>query len=450
MRKLAKRILLLAGLSYCLFSLSYNLYQHSVLQRAKLPFEQGWYEYTQAYLATDEDIYPRMIETIKPQQQIFISMFIWFYHKDSNQQANIIPYDLQFAEYLHKQKAKGDIFIDSLNLDYQLKPDQAFTSAAMQAAPEMNWHVMTQPTALPNNLFMWLFHNPWTQELIEKFFPVKLQQIYKILCLSSNHQKVVVLDQGRAAWLGTRNFNRLNWNNHDQMVFISGDIAKKIYAEAARTIVRLNPNQTSAMLKQAEQADAEFKPQVLGNSEQQAKLLTTAEAKPVLQYLISHAVKIDAQIGVFADPDLISELNRFLARKGQLRLLMDANQYSFSLKMPFMPNIIPLTDIKLKETMRIMPTDFQMHVKSALFTLEDGRSFYLTGSANWTTGALDHYSFNDLGLVIADDAKINGQYLTNFNKLWQQASPVDDISIEQPRLKYYLARLMLWIGYNPW
>ena len=441
--------------AYFLGALIWNVASYHRLRHSATSLSTQWYHYDHAELTTNEHIYPELLKQIHAADIIWVSMFMWpYYADDSNKSSTLEPCDLKLAQYLHEKNITGNIFVDSINSGYKIIPEKLNSNAVINATgASIKWRINWQPNALPNNLMMWLIHTPWLQNIICKSRLTSLQKIYSLLKVSSNHQKVVITNQGETASVGSRNFDRTSWNNADMMVTYRGDFAKAIYQTAARTIAYLNPaiaeqvndgvNAASTLttstiyFEQATQTNA-------------ARILTVAEIKSSILFLIKNSTQIEAEISVFTDSDIINAFNEFISRGGKLRLILDPNNYTFSFKLPNMPNVIPIKKLLPAAQVGVYDTQFQLHTKSALFYLSNGNTVVLSGTANWTDGALQRLAYNDIACLILNDAAINQSFMDMMDQAWMRSTPREKLNIKHMTAKIWLSKIMLFIGLNPW
>lgn len=449
-KHLVKKIILSFIFLYFLFALFCNIYIHKFLSRQVIPFNQGWYHYNSASLSSDANIYPDLIASLKPQATVFISMFLWPYAINEKTK-NLPPFDTLLAGDLNNKNINGEVFIDGINVDYKIQPSQLKRNPIIQATSRLHWTVLNQPYALPNNLIMWIIHTPWLQLFINRYTPNFLSEAYAVLKISSNHQKIVIINEGQSAWIGSRNFNRINWNNQDQFLYFTGDIAKCIYLNAVKTIAYLNPGYEN--LYQDVKSHIQVKPSTIDTQHipmNFAKLLQTAAIKPTILSLIRESNHIDGEISLFDEEDIIAAMNNMLKHKGTINLILDPNKYIFRFKTPFMPNIIAIKDLAPEAKVRIQNTAFQMHTKAALFTLKNGSICYFNSTANWTRGALVFFAFNDVGVLLCNDKNIISQFNTNFANNWEHSTPRENLQISYNYWRYIAARAMSLIGVNTW
>jgi len=425
--------------------------QHNKLLNLKRPYSQGWYSYKNGELASDQAIFSKFTHSLKPNDDVFIFMFLWPYHRDYKNELkdNTEEPDIKLATYLGNKNIKGNVFVDNINFDYNSEKKNLESNRVVQLTPDLNWQGVSEYYALPNNLFMWFIHTPQLQLMLEKYFPTFISQSYAFLKLASNHQKVVVINENEA-WIGSRNFNRSNWNNQDHFLEIEGFAAKIIFNEAVNTIVRLNPSVENLTFSTIQNTPKAVNLENNNEKKNLAKILRTSEIKPTILHLIKNATHIDGMVSLLTEPDSIAEINTFLERKGRLRLILDPNNYIFFIKWPYLPNIIPLMDIETTAELRLHKTKYQMHTKAALFTLKNGSTCYLGGSANWTTGAIERLAYNDLGILLCNDTKIIREFNQNFSENWNQSLPRETIDISHKFYRYGVAKILTWLGINPW
>ena len=69
---------------------------------------------------------------IKPDDIVWVSMFMWPYIKDyTDTKSKLPPLDLNLIEHLCKQNITGAIFVDSINFDYKLTRERINSNIAM-------------------------------------------------------------------------------------------------------------------------------------------------------------------------------------------------------------------------------------------------------------------------------------------------------------------------------
>lgn len=423
----------------------------SIKNRAR-PFEDGWQDYQTATLFMDDEIYPALLENVSVNEELIVNMFLW--GAPDNGLTTTHHYDLDLALDWHHKNVSGLILLDSINLHYQTSPQQIRDHAIVQALPQMQVVILNNALTPPNNLLYWIVTNPW---LHEKFCEhSSFSFFFKLIAckISSNHQKIIIQKDKQIAWIGSRNFQRLNWMNQDSFIRLQGNITDTIAFEMIRSTKFSNFNLDAIINPYLDQCKNHAINHLKSSQNLQIKVIRPAEYLPTILHLIENSVTIYLKMNMLAHNKIIQALNRFVQRGGKLSLILDPNNYIFQFKLPLLPNIIPLLNIHDNANIKLANTQHQMHSKDALFILEDSRHFFISGSANWTVGALTRFSYNDLGVLLTGDENLYRKFLAGFDKLWEQSKSREEIlatlSSSNKLKKYCLAKLMLWSGINPW
>ncbi|MBP9742127.1 MAG: phospholipase D family protein [Burkholderiales bacterium] len=441
---------------FCIIGLSWNILQYYKIGRSKLPLSYNWYSYSSAEIYAHEQIYSQLISEIKVNDIIWVSMFMWLYkNKADLNNPNLQSLELKLVQYLEQCNVTGTVFVDAIDFGYEVTPEKIAHHPLVRATHgKLRWEVNYQPNSLPNNLLMWLFHTPWLQNTINNTKYTILHKIYALLKLSSNHQKILIINEGQKACIGSRNFNCSNWNNKDMLLVFQGIFAKVIYQAAAKTIANLNPRK-KALVDSVLSTNFKIKPINIDLSRytsinKMARVLNTAEIKPTILYLINQSREINAELAILTDTDIINALNNFLLRGGKLRLILDTNNYMFSFKTYNMPNVIPIVRLLSNAQVGIYNSSFQMHTKMALFNLANGNTVLLGGSANWSHGALRYFAFNDMNFIVLNDNNLNQRFMEIMDRDYKECVLREQVRIPYKLLKICLTRIMLTIGINSW
>ncbi len=437
---------------YPLIALIFNLYCYLRLKIKKFKFNENWLSYNEASLFCDDKIFKGLTESIKQESNLFISMFFWHFMGDTDISDEYeYNYSNILAEYLNEKNVIGEIYCDPINLEYEMNEENFTRPGVIKRLWKMKWNFPVNCNAIPNNIIMWIVHTPFLQKILEFFSLYKILKYYQALKITSNHQKIVIIDSAKA-WFGSRNFNAKNWYNYDHFLFFSGDIAVEIHREAVNTIFFLNyrdKKKYNNLYNNLSGKEVSFKK--FNNEEKKIiKLLKSNEVKSCILELINRSDQIDILISLFSDISIIKALNKFVERGGRLRIIMDPNNYIFNVKLPLMPNILPILKIHKDADLRISKTNYQLHTKAAMFYINENEKYIFEGTGNWTKGALDRYSYSDLGLCIYNDSILIKEWENNFQYHFSHSISRDDLILKSPKLKYISTRILLLIGLNPW
>lgn len=436
---------------YALFNLILNLrfwYQCHSLQR---PFEEGWATNSKINLFTDQAIFPAFQQHIQTGDQLFAIIFFW--HETRPEFVKLEPLDMQLLQDWQAKQVTGFILFDGINFDYDYKNQHLITDQFTQLQTYVPLNVLTPA----NNLLYWPFFNPWLHQVITKLPFQKLRKSLVAFKISSNHQKVIYQSNSQVAWIGSRNFERSAWCNHDHMVRVEGTLANMIINEAMQAVKNANcpmPNVEAKWQNVCRFATPITTQQFIENASNIGKVIRTAEIKATILELISRSEQIDLFVNLLTDLTIIKALNQFVQNGGQLRIILDPNHYIFHFNMPYLPNIIPLLKFIPAVDVRMANTQYQMHTKAGLFTLKNGQQMYFGGSSNWTVGAIQRYAFNDLGILLVVDSDFIQSFQQNFLTMWKNALAREQILPHKSwffkQSKYWLAMVMSWSGVNTW
>lgn len=438
---------------YLIISFGFNTFLFLRQKGSIRPFEKGWYSYERALLSSGKDVFNDLTKSIKNGDEIFISQFEWPRYVTHKRKVRD-ELDLKLANDLNQKKVSGVVYMDPLGFDFD--PKNMRKNPVVAATSLLHWISCDHVFEVPNSKLAWFFSNPLSQKLVDISHLHLLEKLYSVLRITINHQKVVVINQGKSgAWLGSKNFDDAQgWYNFDHYLFVEGPLAQDIYYESLNSISEIDQSTAviSKLLTQARDQMSDIASVSFNSRQKMGRVLRRNETKEVALALIENSAEINIMMYRLVDHDMIEALNRAAERGAKINVLLDSNKTVAGFNIAYFPNLIAFKDLSSKIVVRIFDPDYEsfLHAKSALFELENGSKVLICGSANWTKSSLVTGSFNDLGVAIVADEALEKEYKKSFNEVWQLAKSREDLIIDHLAFKAWLAKLVQSIGVLPY